>query len=77
MSIAPFLLGKSFDPETVSLMTRTLDAVCVELGLQLQEPAAEVVAMKIVELVECGVKTPRALYVRTIAAFKLGDDGLN
>ena len=36
VSIAPYLLGKPFDPETVSLMTRTFDAVCAELGLKLQ-----------------------------------------
>lgn len=77
MSIAPYLLGKSFDPETVSLMTRTFDAVCAELGLKLQDPAAEVVAIKIVELVQCGVKTPKALYLRTLAAFKFGDEGQN
>jgi len=74
VSIAPFLLGRSFDPETVSLMTRTLDTVCSELGLKLRGPAAEVVAIKIVELVQCGVKTPKALYLRTMAAFKLDDE---
>ena len=41
------------------------------LGLTLQDPAAEVIAIKIIELAQRGVKTPTALYLATIAGFKL------
>ena len=41
------------------------------LGLTLQDSAAEVIAIKIIELAQRGVKTPTALYLATIAGFKL------
>ena len=41
------------------------------LGLTLQDFAAEVIAIKIIELAQRGVKTPTALYLATIAGFKL------
>ena len=41
------------------------------LGLTLQDSAAEVIAIKIIELAQRGVKTPTAPYLATIAGFKL------
>jgi hypothetical protein len=77
VSITPFLRNKPFDPDTVSLMSRTLERVCAELGLKLEDPAAEVVAFKVIELVQRGVRTQTGLYLLTMAAFKLGEERKN
>jgi hypothetical protein len=73
VSIAPYLRAKAFTPETVSLMSQTLERVGAELGLKLQDPAAEVIAIKIVELAQRGLEKPTELYLGTMAAFKLGN----
>jgi hypothetical protein len=54
-------------------LSQTLERVCAELGLKLQDPAAEVIAIKIVELAQRGLEKPTELYLGTMAAFKLGN----
>jgi hypothetical protein len=70
--ISRFVRDKPFDSGTIALISRTFERICAELGLKRIDPAAEVVAEKIVELVQRGVTKPTALYLGTIAAFKLG-----
>ena len=70
VSITQFLHDGRFDAETVRMMSATLDRICAELDLNPQDPAAEVLAFKIIQLIEDGVRTPAALYLDTIAAFK-------
>jgi hypothetical protein len=71
MLLARLLRDKPFGPATAALISHTFERVCAELGLRPQDAAAEVVAGKIVELVERGVTTPTGLYIGTMAAFKL------
>lgn len=71
MPIGRFIRDKPFDSDTIVLVSRTFERVCADLGLKLIDPAAEVVAEKIVELVQRGVMKPTALYLATMAAFKL------
>lgn len=70
MLLARSMRDKSFDPAIAAVIQRTFERVCANLGLGPKDLAAEVVAEKIVELVQCGVRTPTALYLGTMAAFK-------
>lgn len=71
MPLARLMRDKPFDPATAALIFQTFERVCAELGLRPRDAAAEVVAGKIVELVQRGVTTPTGLYIATMAAFKL------
>jgi hypothetical protein len=69
--IRRFVRDETFDSDTIALISRTFERVCAELGLKLIDPAAEVVAYKIIELVQSGVMKPATLYLATMEAFKL------
>ena len=74
MPIRPFLSNQAFDPESIKTMSDVLERVCAEIGVTLfvdrKNPAAEVVAEKIIEHAQRGVRTPTALYEATIADFR-------
>jgi hypothetical protein len=75
MPIRPFLAAAAFDPEVIKIMSEVLERVCAEIGVKLgdgkkKNPAAEIVAEKIIELAQRGVRTPTALYEATIADFR-------
>ena len=71
MPIAPFLAGQPFDPEAVRAMSTAFDRVCKSLGLRAAaDPAAEVIAKKIIELAQRGLKNPTALHLAAIKEFK-------
>lgn len=78
MPITPYLVGQAFSPETIELMSRVLERVCAELGVKLiagkKNPAAEVIAEKVIEHAQRGVLTPTALYLAVMAEFKLGSN---
>jgi hypothetical protein len=57
MPIRPFLSGRAFDPETIREMSLALEGVCETLGLRVIDDAApRVVAAKIIELTQRGVR---------------------
>ena len=57
MLIRPFLANKSFDPEVIGEMSAALDSVCKDLGLNfVDDPATRLVARKIIELAQRGVR---------------------
>lgn len=57
MSIRPYLADKAFDPETISEMSDALQSVCKALSLKMIDDAAtRVVAQKIVEMAQRGVR---------------------
>ena len=63
MPITPFLRGQAFDPETVEAMGAALVTTCDALGLSNRNDAmAHLVAEKIIELAERGLKKPTALH---------------
>jgi hypothetical protein len=56
MPIRPFLAGRAFEPETITEMGLVLDRACEAIGLRVTgDMATELVAQKIIELVERGV----------------------
>jgi len=81
VTITPYLVGQAFDPETIEVMSSALEQVCDDLGIRIEprrkNPAAEVIAEKIIEHAQRGVRTKTALYSATMAEFKLGDRAPN
>jgi hypothetical protein len=57
MPIRPFLAGQAFEPEVIGEMSLALETVCVKLELRLtDDPATRLVASKIIELAQRGVR---------------------
>jgi hypothetical protein len=74
MPITPFLTGQAFEPEVVQAMSVAFDAACQSLGLRPRsDPASEVVAKKIIEFAQRGVRDPAQLSERVLHELKLGD----
>lgn len=75
MPIHPFLSGQAFDPETIKLMSDVLERICAEIGVTLgngKNPSAEIIAEKIIEHAQRGIRTETALYLATMADLKAG-----
>ena len=57
MPIRGFLTGQAFEPEVVRQMSLALETICGKFGMKLaDDPATRVVALKIIELAERGVR---------------------
>ncbi len=68
--ITPYLAGQPFDPEMIRDMSAAFVAVCDALGLKAQDdPATRIVAEKIVEFTQRGVRDPDTLRKRVIDEF--------
>lgn len=72
-SIVPFLRDQAFDPDTVNLMSAAIEKICGELGIKAQSPAGEVIAAKIIELVQRGMRNPTALYLAARSGLNLAN----
>jgi hypothetical protein len=59
--ITPFLRGQAFDPELVNAMGAALSKTCDALGLT-ERSDATLVAEKIIELAERGLRNPTAIH---------------
>jgi hypothetical protein len=72
--IKGFLSGRAFEPEAINTMALAFNAVCDQLGLKstADDPAAKLVAEKIIELAQRGVHDPNLL--RTMTLNELGRD---
>ena len=69
--IIPFLHGQAFDPETIEAMGKAFVTTREALGLSDHTAAmTNLVAEKIIELAERGLKTPTALFLAAIKEFK-------
>jgi len=66
-----FLSGQAFEPEVVRQMSLALETVCAKFGMKLTEdPATRVVALKIIELAERGVRDEPTLTEMTLQELK-------
>ena len=73
MSIAPFLSKQPFDPETTEAMGAAFDAVCDALGIDTNGVAEpRIVARKIIELAQMGIRDPDDLRDRALETFQSG-----
>jgi pentose-5-phosphate-3-epimerase len=71
MPIRPFLSGQAFDPETIAKMAEALQSVCDTLSLKVvDDGATRLVARKIIELTQRGVRDAGALRAMTLKEFK-------
>jgi len=74
MPITPFLTGQAFDPEVVRAMAMAFDKVAKMQRLRGPSAAApEVVAKKIIELAQRGIRDPDALAQRVLQELNLGE----
>ena len=68
MPITPYLAGQAFEPELIREMSLALETVCDTLNLRLtDDPNARLVASKIVELAQRGVRDAPTLSAMTLA----------
>lgn len=64
MPITPFLRGQAFDPELVEAMGLAFSNTCDALGLtERSDPITKLVAEKIIELAERGLRNPTAIHL--------------
>jgi hypothetical protein len=71
MPIVPFLGGAAFEPETIRVMSIALEEICKDLGLSLRDdPATRLVAEKIVQLAQQGIREPETLRALTLKEFR-------
>ena len=71
MPIRPFLVGQAFEPEIIREMSLALENVCETLGLRLaDDPNTQLVASKIIELAQRGVRDASTLTAMTLKEFK-------
>jgi hypothetical protein len=67
----PFLARHAFEPEAVRTMSLAFDSVCEALGLRIREnPATKLVAEKVIELAQRGVRDVATLRVMTLKELK-------
>jgi enoyl-CoA hydratase/carnithine racemase len=68
--ITPFLQNQAFDPEVIEEMSAAFADACKTLGLiDRADPITEIVARRIIELAQRGVRTKAALYAMTVKDF--------
>ena len=71
MPIRGFLSGQAFEPEVVRQMSLALETICGKFGMKLaDDPATRVVALKIIELAERGVRDAPTLSEMTLKELK-------
>jgi hypothetical protein len=72
MPITPFLIGQPFEPEDIQRMSDAFIVVCEKLRLtDRNDPLTEIVARKIIELAQRGVRDSDALLERTLSEFEV------
>ncbi len=71
MPIGPFLRGQAFDPELIELMGAAFSKTCDALGLaERSDSITTLVAEKIIELAERGLRNPTAMHLMAINELK-------
>ena len=71
MPIRPYLAGQAFEPESIREMSLALENVCETLALRLADDAnTRLVASKIIELAQRGVRDAPTLTTMTLKEFK-------
>ena len=74
MPIRPFLAGQAFEPEIIREMSLALETVCGKLELRLtDDPATRLVASKIIELAQRGVRDAATLSAMTLKELRTTD----
>jgi hypothetical protein len=75
MPITSYLAGQAFDPEVIETMSAAFVAACEALHLKVgDDPATNLVAEKVIELAQHGIRDPDALRKMTLKEFDLSDE---
>jgi hypothetical protein len=71
MPIRPFLANQALEPEIIATMSAALERVCEALSLKVIDDAAtRLVAEKIIQLAQRGVRDATTLTAMTLKEFK-------
>lgn len=71
MAIYGYLQNSGFDPEAIKIMTAAYEAVRERLGLtDRSDPLTQLVARKVIELAQTGVRDPEQLCDRVVEAIR-------
>jgi hypothetical protein len=71
LPIRPFLSGQAFDPETIRVMSDAFTSICADLGLvERDDPATRLVAERIIEHAQRGVRSRDELYAIVVGEFR-------
>src|SRR5215472_15506104 len=75
MPITPYLAHQAFEPEVIETMSAAFVAACKVLHLKVgDDPATRVVAEKVINLAQHGVRDPDELRTMTLKEFGLSDE---
>ncbi len=76
MPITPYLAHQAFQPEDIKIMSAAFAAACDAMRLKIgDDPATRLVAEKVIELAQRGIRDPNMLRKLTLEAFDLSADG--
>ncbi len=71
MPITPFLRNQPFDPEIIETMSAAFVKACASLGLSDRaDPITELVARRIIEAAQRGIRNEAALYLNVMQEFR-------
>ena len=70
MPITPFLAGRTFEDEQITVMSAAFADTCKALGLEADHALMPLVAQHVMGLGQRGVKTRAVLYLLTLEEFR-------
>jgi hypothetical protein len=70
MPITPFLAGRTFEDEQITVMSAAFADTCKARGLEADHALMSLVAQHVMGLGERGVKTRAVLYLLTLEEFR-------
>jgi hypothetical protein len=70
-TILPFLIGKYFSPETVAQLSNAFERACAALMVSTSDPKAELIARKIIELAQRGLRDDTQLFCTAVLELNL------
>ena len=74
MPITPFLAHQAFEPEVIETMSAAYVATCDALRLKVgDDPATRLVAEKVINLAQRGIRDPDVLRAMTLKEFGSND----
>ena len=74
MPITPYLARQAFEPEVIETMSAAFVATCDALHLKVgDDPATRLVAEKVIELAQRGIRDRDVLRATTLKEFGLSD----
>src|SRR5215469_14422529 len=75
MPITSYLAHQAFDPEVIETMSAAFVAACDALHLKVGDEATRVVAEKVINLAQRGIRNPEELRTITLKEFGLDESG--